>query len=475
MYNNSKKLLAILLVLVMAFATLALVACDDEETFVNPSMPDSGEVTSNGGIAVGYGDYIYYVNGVAIAYSEDNGYTGEAKYGDIVRILVSDLEYAMEITEEEAEDAEAEDYDTYLADYVREHVEVVVPYFYYSGNTTDLTVTGIYIFGERLYFTTPNGELTTNGDSQADQLILCSVKLDGTDMVEHYVITDNSVVLHLAEVESKVYATFSLLNDDTEEYELTTVDVAAGTATVVADNVSTFTVNGDSVYYTTEDGSLAVATAGVEKVLVENEDSDFVTYTTVCITDGNVYYTIADSTNAVSSTPLYMVSATTASTKVLDATSSYTFLGYGAGVVMTSTIFDSDVSAYQLYITSGDIKNENYEYIIEKNTNSGSITLVSIVDDVLTYTIDSLNYTVDLTDINEDGTYNIECIGTSITAGTTWAWYGADTVGKFVFVQDDYADLQIYTQEYDEDDDSWTTSYILFTLVPEETEDEDDE
>lgn len=473
MQNNSKKILAILLVLVMAFATLALVACDEEEVFVNPSLPSSGEVTSNGGVAVGYGDYIYYVNGVALAYSLDNGYTGDVKYGDIVRISVADLTDAMAITEEDAEDAEAEDYDTYLADFMREHAEVVVPYFYYSGNTTDLTVTGIYIFSDRLYFTTPNGDLTTNGDSQADQLKLCSVKLDGTDMVEHYTITDNSVVVHLAEVSSKVYATFSLLNDDTEEYELTTVDVAAGTATVVADNVSTFTVNGDSVFYTTEDGSLAMACAGVEKVLVVNEDSDFTTYTTVGITDGNLYYTVTE--NSTATKTLYMVSATTESTVVLtsttSATASYTYLGYGAGVVMTSTIFDSDISAYQLYFTSGDLS--DMEFILTKNTNSGAITLVSIVDDVLTYTIDSLNYTIDLTDVNADGTYNIECIGTSITAGTTWAWYGADVVGDFTFVQDDNGDVQVYIQEYDEDEDSWSTSNILATVVAEE-EDEDE-
>ncbi len=470
MQNNSKKILAILLVLVMAFATLALVACDSDEEFVNPTMPESSEVTSNGGTAVGYGDYIYYVNGTTIAASLDSGYTGLTKYGDIVRISVADLDSLIEIDENDAEDADAEDLETYLYELVEEYVEVVVPYIYYTGNTTDLTVNGIYIFNDRLYYTTPNQKLTNNGDSQTSQSVICSVALDGTDMVEHYIVTDNTVAIQLAEVDDSVYATFVLYNDDDEQDELTTVDLSTGTATVVATAMASYQFNGNNTYYITETGDIAMLIAGgEEEILVTNPDEAvYTSYTIASVNEGKVYYTVTEnSTN----NKLYMVTSGSEPVVVLDSTvdassTAYTYLGYGSGVIMTSTIKDYDVTAYQLYVTSGDIS--SMEFIIPVNTNDTAVTLVSVEGDVLTYGIAGIYYTVDLS----ADSYELVEIGPSIDPGASTAWYGEDVVGDYVFVQDSYYCVLAYKVELDEDGE-WESYYVDITRLDIEEEDED--
>lgn len=465
MQNYSKRLLAVLVVLVMVFATVALVACDSD-TFEYPSMPDSGEVISNGGIAVGYGDYIYYVNGATWADS-DNGYTGTTKYGDIVRILASDLATAVALTEDDAEDAEAEDLDTYLEEFMQDHVEVVIPYVYHTDNTTDLTVNGLYIFGERLYFITPNPELTTNGDSQTDQSVVCSANLDGTDLQFHHVVSDSTTAVMLAEVSGTVYATYLELNDDEDAYNLVTVDVVADTSVTVTEGISSVTYSDDSAYYINEDGSIATAAAGgTEVVLVENTDSTNITYTVVSIANGCVYYTVADSAVPVSYVELFMVSTTSASKSILDSTTSltasYTFLGYGDTVIMTSTVADTDIAAYQLYITSGDLTTKTW--ILPLNSNKEALVLVSIEGDILTFTMGSYYYSVDLTDSD------FELTELGLVAPST-QWGDADTVGEYQFAFDDSYNVLVYTQEQDEDGD-WELSYISVLLQDEEEDDE---
>ncbi len=464
MQNNSKKLLAIILAVVMVCSTLALVACSGETEFVNPSMPSSSTVESNGGMAVGYGDYIYYVNGIALVSSATNGYTGEVKYGDIVRISTDKLEEALALTEDDADEEEVE-LEELLQDFMRDNVEVVVPYFFYTSNTTDTTVNGLYIFGDRLYFTTPNNEVTSNGDVLYSELVVCSTELDGSDYTAHHVVEDNTTAIMLAEVDDTVHATYVLDGD------LVTVDLTTDTSTTVAETIGTYQFNGDSVYYMTEDGSIAAVTGGgEEEILVENTDDSIYTYTVVSVNDGCVYYTLADSSKSVSSTTLNMVNRNGDTAVVLDSTTdasgtAYTFLGYKEGVVMTSTTANTDVSAYQLYLTSGDISDKTF--VIPFNTNDGAITLVSIEGDVLTYTINSLYYTVDLS----ADTFVIEEHGAEIAMGSYSTYFTSDTVGEYTFVMDDNGDILVYTQTLD-DDDEWETYGIAITLLVEEDEDE---
>ena len=88
--NITKKSLAILVVLMLVF-TFIVSACDETGKFVNPSMPEAGEVSGNGGLVVTYGDYLYYVNGAVADATATNGYTGTVKNGDIVRIKIDDF------------------------------------------------------------------------------------------------------------------------------------------------------------------------------------------------------------------------------------------------------------------------------------------------------------------------------------------------------------------------------------------------
>ncbi|MCH5152310.1 MAG: hypothetical protein J1F65_06665, partial [Clostridiales bacterium] len=60
-HKTVKKSLILLVAALMCVAVL-LAACS-EKPFTPVTKPDSDEIDSNGGIAVRYGEWIYYVNG----------------------------------------------------------------------------------------------------------------------------------------------------------------------------------------------------------------------------------------------------------------------------------------------------------------------------------------------------------------------------------------------------------------------------
>lgn len=124
-----------------------------------------GEVSSNGGFAVQVGDYLYYINGIEES-TADNTF-GDVVKGSLVRTKISDL----------ANPAEAK-------------TEVVVPKIFASTYYN----TGLCIFGDYVYYGTPNDTKDKTGKPQNTYINFQRTKLDGTSTSDPIVKIENMAV-----------------------------------------------------------------------------------------------------------------------------------------------------------------------------------------------------------------------------------------------------------------------------------------
>ena len=189
------------------------------------------EVVSNGGFAVEAGDYIYFINGVETN-TASNDY-GEVQKGSLVRISKSSLA--------------AGNY----AD-----VQTVVPLVMYG---TDYD-SGIYIYGDRVYYTTPSTDRDSSGSVLNFLLEFKSTKLDGTEtMTSYYFQKDGSnLEYRYVEADGQVYLVYVLseiLYGTTAHTNIHSVNLSTGEDTLLAYNVDSYVLDSSDasnpyIYYT---------------------------------------------------------------------------------------------------------------------------------------------------------------------------------------------------------------------------------
>lgn len=463
--------LIFLVVAVMMLATIVLTACSGPTSgFTNPSMPTAGEVSSNGGLAVQYGEYIYYVNGNQTTATSTNKYTGEVKTGDIVRIKVSDLQQVLALNDDKS--LKGADLTEAIQKKMFESAEVVVPMFYYTGNTTEKNVNGLFIYNDMLYFTSPSTNLSAGGNVQNDKLSVYRCKLDGTELTNMYTMDALTYPNALFQKGDKVYLVY--VAEDLMCVDLSTPN---GEAKKISEKVTSpkFDITTSSVVYLNKDGKICKFTAGntEETVLVDNADKDKVTYTIKQYNNGYVYYTKADTENSTADFGVFAVKEGQESKIILDATkdaagTAYTYLCYNEKVVMTGTVANTEISAYQLYMTSGNADPSNTEYLLPKDTNDKSITLDRIEGDILYYTRDGKMYSMDLSSTSG---YTAVELNSTVTANG-WAMLDTITVdNKTLFVAFDSA-TGISVYEYKEVDGENKQVATAITVI-KPTEDEE--
>ncbi len=410
-----------ILIIAVAFAlmtALTLAACSPKP-FTPVTDPGTGSVEGNGGIAVKYGEWLYYINGYTSDTNAENTYTDvkdAPRVGSVVRMKLADLEQCFEIQSDKNKTSDD------IAQYVREHAETVVPRIYYSGNTTTTQFNGLYIFGDRLYITTPNDELTAGGDTQTSQLVLCSYKLDGSDEQRHFVFEDNTTQLCLLEKSGKVVGTYLTGS------KLYSLDVAAGQGKEVtfdgtdkaptaesAYTSPTWDMAGKCVFFIDKLLNICKLDFGADKytVVVDNPDvkveehegeehahvsSEDRTYTINSVNNGEVYYTVAYSKNpSVSNVKLYWADSAGQDKVAFNSTSQSNLRGYKGGKVLyTDTTTNQDgISFYGVtIITAADGSTQSIALVPAYNKNS--ITIDRLEGDILYYTANSIKYTLDL-------------------------------------------------------------------------------
>ncbi len=148
-----KKIATIIIcVVLVALMTVSLVACNEnyKQDEIATDLADK-TVSSNGGLSVQVGKYLYFINGYADA--TDNNTFGEAVKGAIMRVeLVNGVPN-------------------------RDTLVTVVPKNVYNTNTA----VGLTVDGDYIYYTTPSIDKGSDGTAKTSNMWIMRTKLNGTD------------------------------------------------------------------------------------------------------------------------------------------------------------------------------------------------------------------------------------------------------------------------------------------------------
>ncbi len=233
MRKNIKKLLCVGLVTATAFGAAFGAGCDG--TYNTKALEgglgftSSQEASSNGGFAVEKGDYVYFINGIE-ANTADNTY-GEVEKGSLMRISKSDLG--------------AKNY---------ENVQTVVPSIIYASEYS----AGIFIYGDRVYYTTPSTDRDGDGNVLNGYLNFNSTKLDGTGTSKTpiYQSSTSSIDYRYVEVDNTVYLMYieAEAEGETTYKNIRSLNTETGDDTLLAYHVTNYLFSEDlenaTVYYT---------------------------------------------------------------------------------------------------------------------------------------------------------------------------------------------------------------------------------
>ncbi len=216
-----KRLSVLSAAAVLSLGALSLTACGTD--FVLPNGIPEGAVSSNGGFVVEKGEYVYFINGVQ-DHTADNVY-GEVEKGSLMRAKKADVVAG------------------------KNTAETVVPLLMVSADYK----AGIFIYGDRVYYATPNNDKNADGEVQSDYLSFRSAKLDGSDEVKYFSVENNASEFRFVEAGAEgAKSVYLLYKDEADLHSYNTatkVDtlLAQGTQTCVFDGAS---ANNPTVYYT---------------------------------------------------------------------------------------------------------------------------------------------------------------------------------------------------------------------------------
>ena len=219
MRNLFKKFCVFTAAATLAVSAAAMSACGYEFTPLSDNPPADAEVVSQGGFVVQKGDYVYFINGVE-TYTSDNTYGTPVK-GSLMRAKMSDIKAGVN------------------------NVETVIPSLMVAADYTS----GIYIYGDRIYYATPNNVGNTAGTVDNTYLDFKSVSLDGSDVRDYFRISDNAALYRFVQTDNTVYVVYEM--NDT----LTSYNTETGTSVDLARSVTAYAVNSSDktdpyIYYT---------------------------------------------------------------------------------------------------------------------------------------------------------------------------------------------------------------------------------
>lgn len=467
--NTSIKKMLICLVALMMLATVVFAACNGSTFKPTAEIPTGSVVEStNGGIAVQYGDYIYYVNGLASATTENTYENVDARTGAICRIKVADLDELFEVYNSTTITSSS-DRTKEIARLVAENAELVIPKIYFTSATT-ANLNGIYIYNDRIYIATPEDQLTAGGNTQTSKQVLMSFKLNGSDMQRHYVFDKNTVQIMYDVIDGKLVATCVLDN------VLSMLDVNGGVSTEIVKEISnaTFDIAGRNVFFTDKDGSICLYKAGASehKVLVDNsveegEDASTVTYTIKSVNNGNVYYTKSDSELDSDLNGIELFRASESDKDVVILTSKSfpdKFYGYGDKIVYvdSDSKSDPDTTLYGIFIADKTL--ENPQVVLSPIENGTDITFNRLEGNILYYTVNSVSYSVDLSDSNSHPVAYAKSLSSSAQG-----WALPDVLDNYVFTLTSSGTVTVVKFNAEK---LTNTSSVNVTVVPPE-KDED--
>lgn len=220
----SKKIIAILAAAVCMLCAFA--GCKGKNQALGTTDNSQAVAAANGGFLAETVDYVYFINGNEL-YTEDNT-EGDVEKGALVRMAKSELE-------KEASERNVETVASKLV------------------STSDYNA-GISIFGNKVYFATPNNEKDKVGNVLNSEVQFCSVGLNG-GAVEVFATakgTDgNATAYKFTESNNEVYVTFveATTNDDGETVNTLKTVKADGTTVFTTEYATYVFEKGDTADY----------------------------------------------------------------------------------------------------------------------------------------------------------------------------------------------------------------------------------
>lgn len=149
----------------------------------NPSSTDV--VSGNGSFAVTKGNYLYFANGFKEASSVLEGENGKADYASLYRVKLDEFGH---VTEREKEyDSEGNE--------IFDQTQAIVNVDILCKKVVGFESMGLYIFGDYIYFATPNDEKGVVDGSlslRTDLIDICRTKIDRSSGVEKLYTTQNA-------------------------------------------------------------------------------------------------------------------------------------------------------------------------------------------------------------------------------------------------------------------------------------------
>lgn len=164
-FNNAAFRCACAIVVVAAVALL-FAGCGLSQLSDGPKKDDV--VTGNGSLAVTKGDYLYFVNGFcSVDDVADTNHFGQVEHAAIYRVKLDAEGKVTEDTKYDDDGEEIFDETQALA-----NIEILVP------KVAGFEYTQLYIFGDYLYYSTPNHLRNKSGEIMSKYINIYRVRLD---------------------------------------------------------------------------------------------------------------------------------------------------------------------------------------------------------------------------------------------------------------------------------------------------------
>jgi len=183
----------------LAVAVFTLAGCGTGLSALTDNPDANDIVTGNGTLAVTKGEYLYFVNSyVGYADVGDTNYDGKITYPALYRIKLDSDGHPVESEPEYDDDGE----EIFDGSNPLEDLDVMVQ------KVVGFEYTGIYIFGDYLYYASPYNGKDSDLSVQSDQIDFFRIKLDrsgGSELIYTTVSAGSSVSYTMLSIDDEVY------------------------------------------------------------------------------------------------------------------------------------------------------------------------------------------------------------------------------------------------------------------------------
>lgn len=267
-----KKIVSVILVIACIFS---LAACGNTNSYeygpVAGGASASDQVTNNGNYLVQKGNYIYFINSGESATATNSVASGNTA-GSIVRANLDGSDATL----------------------------------IFPKLVTNTAKVGLFIFGDRIYFTSPCDEINSSGTVQSSYLDIMSVKLDGTGAQKYATLGASNYPMTFIEENGIVYFVYI---SNSKMYSINLSDKKP-TSTVLLDKYVSYLFGENVIFYSmlaNVEGSetindrysevFALSPSGEKTKLFDGNSTSNIKYkySLKKIDDGKLYYEKTDS------------------------------------------------------------------------------------------------------------------------------------------------------------------------------------